>query len=226
MTPSTLRHRAVLAAVGLAFLSTTATPASAQTPRAAVEMVAAESIGASEMMDLAPGNDETALAYSADGVDYSTAVPELFAHSPKLVPGENLEETLWVRNDNAKSVDISVAALMPGEPAWQSSGQAPQSEVTLNPGATGTVLVRLSLPASSGNNSQGQARAVQLRVHVSESLPGPGWDRDNNELGNTGTSSGIWWVGVVLVLVGFGAYLVSRRRGQQQAEREGKIHHE
>lgn len=225
MTTLTLRRRAVMAAVGLALLSTTAAHASAQTPPAAVEMVAAE-LGAVSTMDTAPGGNEAALAYSADGVDYSTSVPDLFARSPKLVPGESLTEKLWVRNDNAMAVDVSVAALTPGAPSWQDFGQAPQSEVTLNPGAAGSLLVWLSLPASSGNNSQGQTQAVQLRVHVSESVPGPGWDRENNELGNTGTASGIWWVGVVLVLSGAGAYLVSRRREQQQAEREGKPHHE
>lgn len=225
MTPSILRRSAVLAAVGLALLSTTAAPAFAKTPPAAVAMVAAELGGAAEM-DAAPDGNGPVLAYSTDGVDYSTAVPDLFAHSPKLVPGESHEEKLWVRNDNAMAVDISVAALTPGAPSWQESGAAARSEVTLNPGAEGSLLVRLLLPASSGNNSQGQTRAVQLRVYVSESVPGRNGESENNELGNTGTASGNWPLGVALVLGGTGAYLVSRRRGQRRSKHEGKPHHE
>lgn len=204
MTPSTLpavgfpgrRAGFAAAAVVAAAVGATAAPAVAHS---APSIVAVEDY------------PDASFAYSADGVAYSDSVPELFAKSPKLVPGEGVEEKLWVRNDNSMAVDVSVAALAPveaGEPAR--AGLTPSPVVTLEPGAAAPLTLRLWLPESADNSSQASSWPVRLQVNVSEAAPVV-----MGELVETGATGGIWPLSVAALAGGAGAYLGSRRRSRK-----------
>lgn len=181
---------------------------------AAVAVAALATLGTSAQPSVAQGPGEASLAYSADGVSYSAQVPELFAQAPKLVPGEGVEENLWVRNDHGVPVDIFVAALTAGPPVDQPKDAPPQSSLTLEPGAAAALPVRVWLPVDSDNDSQARTWPLMLHVNVSEAVPesgvDPGWLMD------TGATPGIWPVGTALFLGGLGAWLGARRRRSRE----------
>ncbi|AIY03646.1 hypothetical protein ART_4047 [Arthrobacter sp. PAMC 25486] len=183
-------------AVVAAALSTTAAPVMAQSAPSVV---------------VAEGYPDASFAYSADGVAYSDSVPELFATSAKLVPGEDVEEKLWVRNDNAMAVNVSVAAMAPpgaGEAAH--AGLTPSPVVTLEPGAAAPLKVRMWLPESADNSSQASSLPIRLQVNAREAAPAV-----SGELGDTGATGGIWPLSVAALLGGAGAYLGSRKRSRK-----------
>ncbi|MFC8302288.1 hypothetical protein ACFUCV_01225 [Specibacter sp. NPDC057265] len=191
---------------------------------AALAITALAVLAAPAAPAVAQGVDEVSLAYSSNGVDYSAHVPDLFAHAPKLVPGESVEEQLWVRNDHAVPVDISLAALTGGPQALQPAEAAPQSFLTLDPGAAGTLPVRMWLPVDSDNDSQAQTWPLQLRVNVSEAVPGAGGRQDNGGTGtlaNTGARPWIWPLGTALLLGGLGAWFGSRSRPGTRGQSKG-----
>lgn len=215
-------RRAVLAVVVVAVLSTTAAPAFALAdPPSEVAQ------GAPAGLSPDRGSSAVRLAYSADGVGFSQTVPAIFENTPKLVPGESVEEKLWVRNDYDVAVDVVVGApvLTAGGPGAAEQhvsvpvGQAPvevepSTIVTLDPGASGTVLVRLTLPETAGNTSQGQAWPVNLQVNISEAASTPEAATQHVELGHTGGMTGIWPLSVAAILAGVGAYAGARRRNR------------
>lgn len=184
------------AVVAAAALSAAAAPATAQTP---------------PMVVVTEGSAGIAFSYSADGVAHSSAVPELFGNSPKLVPGEGIEGKLWVRNDKSMAVNVSVAALAAvGAGETVRAGLTPSPVVTLAPGTAAPLNVRLWLPESADNSSQARSWAVGLQVNVSEAAPS-----GTSELGNTGATGGIWRLSVAALLGGAGAYLGARKRSRR-----------
>lgn len=207
MKPSSLQHRgsgrrALLAVVAIAILSTTAAPATALGAPSAV--VRSAPIVLTSDVD----SGAVALAYSADGVGFTSSVPSLFENSPKLVPGESVQERLWVRNDYDVAVNVSVA----GPLSVGSASVEPSATVTLDPGASGALLVRLTLPETADNSSQGQTWPVTLRVNISEKASSPAIATEPAELGYTGGMTGIWPLAVAAIVVGVGAYTGARQR--------------
>lgn len=187
-------HRAALAAAAAAtILGGTAVGAHAEPAPPAVDYTAAQ------------------FSFSTDGVGYSSAVPNLFAGSPKLVPGEALAEELWVRNENAVAVDVSVTALAPvgaGEAGEEARVRlTPSPVVALQPGAAAPVQVRVRLPESAGNESQGITVAVRLRVNATEAA-----NLRGGELGLTGATPGIWPLAAAALMGGVAALLGAKRR--------------
>lgn len=157
-------------------------------------------------------------SFSTDGVGYSPAVPELFAGSPRLVPGESVAEELWVRNENTVAVDVSVAALSPTGAGEASRVRlTPSPVVTLQPGEAAPLQVRLWLLASAGNATQNQRWTVRLRVSAREAAPA-----GSGELGNTGGLANVWPLAVASLLAGSGTYLASRRGNGARATIEGE----
>lgn len=191
--PLPVRRTGLAAAVVAAAIGTTAAPAVAQH---------------APMVVVSEGNPDIAFSHSSDGVAFSKAVPDLFSASPKLVPGEEIEEQLWVRNENSVAVEISVAAVAPlGDRELTRTGLTPSPVVTLEPGAAAPLQVRMWLPESADNSSQSQTWPVRLQVNARESA-----SSTTQELSNTGATNGIWPLSVAALLGGSGAYLGARKR--------------
>lgn len=194
--PLPVRRSGFAAAVVVAAIGTTAAPAYAQHP---------------PMVVVAEGTPDTAFSYSSDGVVFSKAVPDLFGASPKLVPGEEIEEQLWVRNENSIAVEMSVAAGTPlGEGELARAGLTPSPVVTLAPGTAAPLQVRMWLPESADNSSQNQTWPVRLQINTRESASSA-----THELSYSGATGGIWPLSVAALLGGAGAYLGARKRGRQ-----------
>ncbi|WP_104108833.1 hypothetical protein [Arthrobacter sp. N199823] len=195
--PLPVRRTALAAAVVAAAIGTTAAPAIAQRP---------------PMVLVSEGNPDIAFSYSLDGIAFSKAVPDLFSGSPKLVPGQEIEERLWVRNENSVAVEVSVAAEAPlGEREPTRAGLTPSPVVTLAPGAAAPLQVRMWLPESADNSSQSQTWPVRLQVNARESV-----SSTTQELSYTGATIGIWPLSVAALLGGAGAYLGARKRRMQR----------
>lgn len=174
-----------------------------------------------------PGLLGNGMEYSGDGVHYGVGLPELFDDAPKLVPGEFVERTFWLRNGNAMAVDVSVLAPAPAHGVVVDVRTAAEDFLAMEPGASASVHVAARLPATAGNGSQGRQLEVVLRVLVTESRagtpaspstpvnpgdpaglgdqPGPG------ELGETGAAIGMWPLAAA-TLAGGAAALTFRRR--------------
>ncbi|ALE05174.1 hypothetical protein AL755_06260 [Arthrobacter sp. ERGS1:01] len=169
----------------------------------------------------------TGMLYSGDGVHYGTDVPDLFAGAPKLVPGESLERTIWLRNANAMAVEVSIVPPVPSSGVQVDVNAGSSKVVALEPGGSASVRIGARLPEDAGNGSQSRQDAVTLRVVVAEARPGspgnpgkpvgpggpglPGWPVRPGELGDTGAALGMWPLAVA-ALVGGAAALASRRR--------------
>ncbi|SEE63326.1 hypothetical protein SAMN04489740_1983 [Arthrobacter alpinus] len=193
-------RRTVLAtAVALAAgIGTTASPAFALGPRAAVVR----------------DREQTNLAYSADGVEYSAIFPVLFTAATRLVPGEGVAESLWIRNDNAMAVNVSLAVPASGgiEQGDLRAGLLPQPVVTLEAGASSELQAHVWLPESAGNDAQAQRLPVRLQVIVGEADAGGTPDSGTGYLSDTGGSSNIWPVGLAVMMGGVGALIAARKR--------------
>lgn len=198
------RRAVLIAAFGLAaIIGTAATPAFALGPRVAA----------------VPDWEQTNLAYSADGIEYSAIFPVLFTSTTQLVPGEGLAESLWIRNDNTMTVKVWLAVPASGGIA-QSHLHAelkPQSVVTIEPGASSELQAHVWLPESAGNDIQTRQLPVKLQIHVSEVADEGISEVGDNELGDTGAGPGIWPVGVAVLISGVGALLASRKRAAAPA---------
>lgn len=191
--PLPVRRTGFAAAVVVAAIGTTAAPAIAQHP---------------PMVVVSAGNPDIAFSYSSDGIAFSKAVPDLFSASPKLVPGQEIEEQLWVRNENSVAVEVSVAAVAPlGDREITRAGLTPSPVITLAPGAAAPLQVRMWLPESADNSSQSQTWPVLLQVNARESAAST-----SQELSYTGGTNGIWPLSVAALLGGAGAYLGARKR--------------
>lgn len=154
------------------------------------------------------GAEHTNFSYSSDGVAYAAAVPVLFADAPKLIPGESIDKELWVRNDNDASYYVSLGAQSAELVGDKNQVRLSSSSVLrLEPGERGALQLRLSLPASADNTSQGQSWDVGLRFQTSEIVP-----VRNTELGNTGGISAAWKLAMVALLGGGGLLWGIRRR--------------
>ncbi|POH60648.1 LPXTG cell wall anchor domain-containing protein [Arthrobacter glacialis] len=197
-------RRTVLAtAVALAAtICTLGSPASAQDPRDAV------------VPAVMPASQKTNLAYSSDGVEYSASFPVLFTAATKLVPGEGVAESLWIRNDNAMAVKVwlAVPASDGIEQVHLRVGLKPQPVVTLEPGASSELQAHVWLPESAGNDAQARLLPVRLQVNVgevAETVLGEA------VLGETGATSSIWPVGLAVLMGGVGALVASRKRSDR-----------
>lgn len=151
-------------------------------------------------------------SFSIDGEEYSGRVPELFADAPRLVPGENLEKRLWVRNNNEVKVTVSVSPQTTAKTVGAALAEvSPSPAVALAPGEAAPLLVRLELADSAGNASQGNSWPVKLQFNFSEAAPG-----EEDPLAHTGAGTGIWPLAGGALMAGAGAYLVSRKRTVQR----------
>jgi hypothetical protein len=201
---------AVMATLGLGAASSTAAYASPASP-------SSDSMN-SDNQDSGNHVRGTGMLYSGDGVHYGTDVPDLFAGAPKLVPGESLERTFWLRNANTTAVEVSILPPAPTGRVLVDVHAGAKAVLALEPGASTSVQVAARLPDDAGNGSQFRREAVTLRVVVAEAHPGnpdkpgdPGWPGPPGDLGATGAALGMWPLAAA-ALVGGAAALASRRR--------------
>lgn len=214
MSPTVIPNRVIkLATQAFVALGVVAGAALGATPAAAT---------ASDAGALALADKATRLLYSIDGEEYSSTVPDIFENSPKLVPGESVEEQLWVRNHYDIPVDVFIAAPGMSEPANRGPGiVAPSNVISLKSGESGALQVRLTVPASSGNDIQGQRWPVKIQVKVTESSPSTGdvlsgGVRDSQPaLGATGATPGLWQLALAVILGGACAYAGARSRSRR-----------
>ncbi len=151
------------------------------------------------------------LQYSSDGAYYADELPDLFASAPKLVPGETVERSFWLRNPNSSAVDVSFAQQRADNGLTVRVRAGANSTVTLAPGGTTNLAVEVRLPASADNTTQDGQSHVKLHFTVTESMDG--------ELGNTGAGVSLLPLAAAALAVGAGAYLAARRRTSRTGNR-------
>ena len=156
----------------------------------------------------ASASERSMISYSADGVNYAGAVPELFASSPKLAPGERIDEVLWVRNGYPMAVTVGVIAANPVETGGTALvGIAPSDTTIVEPGTAAAINVAVLLPEEAGNATQVGSWAVRLQVTVVEVVP-----PKEGELSLTGVQGWLWLAGMAALLGGAGVFEASRKR--------------
>lgn len=169
---------------------------------------------------------EAGLSYSTDGVNYASEPPSIFANTPKLSPGEEIEELLWIRNSRPHTVDFSLHTNSTDDSTGILLGADFSGNSTLGSGETTAVTVRAWLPATAGNDTQDQSsellRITVLASDAGTSITAPEQSEEqasgkpvlpsSGALGDTGYSAGILPLALGVLVTGTVLFARSRRR--------------
>lgn len=172
---------------------------------------------------------EAGLSYSTDGVIYSTEPPQIFANTPKLTPGEEIEALLWIRNSRPHAVEFSLQTSSTDDSSGILVGADDSGISTLGSGEATAVTVRAWLPSTAGNETQDKnSEPIRLTVQASDANPSTTAPKQLEEqapgkpalpspgaLGETGYSAGLLPLGLGAVVTGGVLFARSRRRPQQ-----------
>ncbi|WP_146111829.1 hypothetical protein [Arthrobacter sp. MYb227] len=172
---------------------------------------------------------DAGLSYSTDGINYSAEPPPLFANMPKLTPGEEFEGVLWIRNSRPHAVDFSLQTNLADDFTGILVGTKASGISTLGSGEATAVTVRVWLPSTAGNETQGKnSELIRMTVQASESNPSPTAPEQLEEqapgksvlpspgvLGETGYSAGLLPLALGALVTGGVLFARSRRRPQQ-----------
>ena len=172
------------------------------------------------------------LSYSVDGQSYSQNPPPIFKDVHALVPGDDVEGSLWIRNDRQSAIELGVQAVPPPESTEIYFKAAGASKFHLEPADATEVELRLGLPLSAGNDSEDQiVPGLEVRVHAMEPVasseptqrPGPSDDSNDHEgdLLDTGVNLETLWASLALAMLGSVALIASRRRNRRHHEKDG-----
>lgn len=172
---------------------------------------------------------EAGLSYSTDGVNYSSEPPPIFANTPKLTPGEEIEEHLWIHNSRPHTVDYSLQTNSTDNSTGILLGADVSGSSTLGSGETTAVTVRAWLPATAGNQTQDQSsELIRITVLASDADPLITAPEESEEqasekpvfpspgaLGDTGYSAEILPLALGAIVTGTVLFARSRRRSNQ-----------
>lgn len=172
---------------------------------------------------------ESGLSYSTDGVNYSSEPPPVFVNTPKLTPGEEIEELLWIHNSRPHTVDFSLQTNSTDDSTEILLGADVSGSSALGSGETTAVTVRAWLPATAGNETQDQSsELLRITVHASGADPLITAPEESEEqasekpvlpssgaLGDTGFSAEILPLALGVLVTGTVLFARSRRRSNQ-----------
>lgn len=114
-------------------------------------------------------DSEGELSYSVDGKTYSTNPPPIFADGIQLVPGDEIVESLWLRNDRDRGIEVNVQPLQPAESMQIYFETAKASKFTLGPSETTKVELKLGMRWSAANDSADQEEpSLEVQIDAVE----------------------------------------------------------
>ena len=109
------------------------------------------------------------LSYSTDGENYSHSPSPVFTNVEKLIPGEDISRSLWVRNDRSTPIEITVHTdTLEGANGVRAEA-SPEGGISLSAGETTAVVIRAWLPEAAGNATQNiSSENISIRVRASD----------------------------------------------------------
>ena len=179
----------------------------------------------------------TLVLVSSDGAHWARSLSApLFDPAKRWVPGDQAQESFWVRNVATDPGTLTLTARITPQQlftpdgvhltastgsGWEALAPGQPAELARNigPGHQIRVSVRADFPFSAGNHTQSRTARLTFAVTLAESVAGSGGSgsgptgsQGGIPLPNTGATFPDWLLPLATVAVGTGLALVRRRR--------------
>lgn len=187
------------------------------TQAAAVAAAAVMLITFSPNVPAAQAADQDALLLSADGITWTSGSDlSILDASDRIVPGQDLALSLWVRNASGDPAEFTVTG------AWTPSDPASARDIALAEGLTIPTVntqsltdgdsLRVPLTVGLDESADNTTRVASATLTMTVTLTQAGADEDNEgPLALTGSDVPVLLIVVASVLVGAGILLIAKR---------------
>ena len=178
------------------------------------------------------------IGLSRDGQTFTSTIPPIFDPNARLVPGDHLTRTFYVRNQAAESgrlvvaiktasgdlIDRDVVTISAASASRSGAAVQPRSGVMLlenlklKPGGVAPITIAVDFPFESGNDTQLRVGELTFSVRMEQASPTATKPdpKGNGILPDTGSPISMGVLLGAAALLGGGLALMRRRRDEEE----------